>query len=410
MNILIDRQKVIASNDLVEKISNKKYLLQFLPDCFDNIKDKKFIFYKNKKLKTSYLIDIVNGLILKYYFKKENRYVLNATILKDRYGHFYNIYMEYLIDHNILKMINNYKKGVSSRVYSLNSKIFTNKISRYRNSDSVLIKKYKKKIYQTIHEVTDNESNLINKQVKERLISDLFHVKVDIERSLSFLNVLKDKDVDVYNRNLYSCDSINNEHIFYHFDNYGRFHTNYTILRSFIRKNCLLIDGEKTFEIDISNSQPLFLAKLIKDSESKWIDVNEFNIFKELTLNGKYYEYLKNNLNIKDKKNAKDITYKVLFGKNSSNSKADKNFKSVFPTIHRFIKLYKKEKGDYRVLSYKLQKMESNLIFNKIIKKIITGNPAIRIITVHDSIVFPLKYKEEVDSIFQMEIIKEFDF
>ena len=410
MKVIKEKEKVIVSNDLSRKISNKKYSLQFLPTCFDDIKNQRTIDYKGQKLKTSYLIDIVNGLILKYYFKKENRYILNATVLKDRYGYLYNYYINYLVDSNILTMIHNYKKGVSSRVYSLNSKIFTNKISRYKNDDKVLIKKYKKKIYQTIDEVTDDESNLIDTQVKEKLISDLFDVKVDMERSVFFLDSLKDKDIDMYNRNLYSVDCINNEHIFYHFDNYGRMHTNYTILRAFIRKNCLLIDGEKTCEIDISNSQPLFLAKLINDSKSNWIDKNEFNLFKELTLSGKYYEYLKHILSISERKEVKEMTYKVLFGRNSANSKSDKNFKKVFPTIHRFIQLYKKENGDYKVLAYQLQKMESNLIFNKIIKKVIISNPSIKIVTVHDSIVMPVKYKEDVNAIFQTEIIKEFNF
>ncbi len=69
-------------------------------------------------------------------------------------------------------------------------------------------------------------------------------------------------------------------------------HTNFTILKSFIRKNCLLIDDEETYECDISNSQPLFLAKLINDSKSKWVDEKELDLFKYLTLNGKYYNYI----------------------------------------------------------------------------------------------------------------------
>lgn len=402
-------KKPIVSNNLSRKISNKKYSLQFLPVCFDGIKSIKTINYKNQKLKTSYLIDIVNNLILKYYFKKENKYVINATILKDRYGYLYNYYINYLVETNILILITNYKKGKSSRIYSLNEKIFKSKISRYKNEDKVLIKKYKKKIFQTV-EIIEDQNDLINPDVKLKLISDLFDVKVEMERSIFYLDSLEEKDIDLYNRNLYSVDCINSNHIFYHFDNYGRMHTNYTILRSFIRKNCLLIDGERTCEIDISNSQPLFLAKLINDSKSNWIDKEEFDIFKTLTITGKYYEYLKQVLNITHRSEAKEMTYKVLFGRNPINSKVDKNFKKIFPTIHRFIQLYKKENGDYKVLAYKLQKMESNSIYNKIIKKIISSNPNIKIITVHDSIVIPIKYKEEVNAIFQTEIIKEFNF
>lgn len=409
MKVINNKEEIIISNDLSRKISRKKYSLQFLPACLDTIKDKKTIDFKGKKIKTSYLIDIVNGLILKYYFKKDNKYVLNATILKDRYGYLYNYYINYLVESNILIMVNNYKKGFSSRIYSLNSKIFKSKISRYKNEDKVLIKKYKKKIFDTI-DIADNESNLIDISVKKKLISDLFDVNINMERSIFFLDNIKDRDIDMYNRNLYSVDCINNKHIFYHFDNFGRMHTNYTILKSYIRKNCLLINGEETCEMDISNSQPLFLAKLINDSGSNWIDKDEFKIFKELTINGKYYEYLKQILNISDRREVKEMTYKVLFGRNSSNSKADKNFKSIFPTIHRFIQLYKKENGDYKVLAYKLQKMESDLIFNKIIKRIIINNPEIKVITVHDSIVVPIKFRDEANTIFQTELIKEFNF
>jgi len=187
-------------------------------------------------------------------------------------------------------------------------------------------------------------------------------------------------------------------------------HTNFTILRSFIRKNCLLIDGEETCEIDISNSQPLFLTKLIHDSQTNWVKEDEFIIFKELTKNGTYYQYLMDTLNIKDRKEVKTLTYKVLFGKNAGRSKADKLFKSVFPTIHKFIVLYKKEHNDYKILSHHLQKMESNLIFNKIIRKVISNYPDLRIITVHDSIVIPRIYKESVNAIFQTELLSEFNF
>ncbi len=400
----------VISNELAKKIKNKQFSLQFLPECFNSIKDKKYLNFKEKKLKTSYLIDIVNSLILKYYFKRENKYVLNSLVLKDKYGYLYNYYINYLISLNVLKLKTNYKKGVSSRVYSLNEKIFKNSIKRYKNFDRVLLKKYKKKIFDSIDFSEPNTCSLIDISIRKKLISDLYDVKIDTDRSLIFMDMLAEKDYDVYNRNLYSIDCINNKHIFYHFDNYGRFHTNYTILRAFIRKNCLLIDGEETFEIDISNSQPLFLSKLINDSGSSWVKKEEFEIFKYMTKSGLYYKYLQQELNIKDRNEVKNLTYKVLFGRNSHNSKADKLFKSLFPTIHNFIFLYKKEHGDYKVLAYKLQKMESNLIFNIIVKKIHDENSLVKIITVHDSIVVQKKFRTSVESIFKSELLNYFNF
>lgn len=408
MKVVSDNE-IIISNELANKIKRKKYSLQFLPQIFEDFRINNHVIYKGQKLKVDYIIDLVNNLILKYYFKKENRYALNATILKDRYGYLYNYYINYLIDRNVLKLKVNYRKGFNSRIYALNESIFKSKISRYQNKDKVLLKKYKKKVFDTI-ELTDDKSNHIDPDIKQKLISDLFNIGVETERAIFFLDSLKKKDIDIYNRNLYSVDSINNKHIFYHFDNFGRMHTNFTILRSFIRKNCLLIDGEETCEIDISNSQPLFLTKLIHDSQTNWVKEDEFQIFKDLTKNGTYYQYLMDTLNIKDRKEVKTLTYKVLFGKNASRSKADKLFKSVFPTIHKFIVLYKKEHSDYKILSHHLQKMESNLIFNKIIRKVITDYPDIRIITVHDSIVIPKAYKDSVNAIFQTELLSEFDF
>ena len=399
------RKKRSISN-LKNELENKKSLLQFLPKCLENLKNKKTIEYKEDKLKTSYLFDIVNNLILKYYFKKDNRYLINATVLKDKYGFKYKLYIDWLIENNIISMLCNYKVGQNSRVYSLNTDIFKSEIKRFRNYDKVLLKKYKNKIYNTIN--LSGDTGLIKTEIKEKLISDLFKVQIDLSRSIFYLNTLKSRDIDIYNRNIYAVDSINDGHIFYHFDSYGRMHTNYTILKTFIRKNCLLIEGEETYEIDIDNSQPLFLTKLM--SESKWVSKEEFYLFKELTKLGKYYEYLMQELKISDRSKIKELTYKVLFGKNAANSKADKLFKSIFPTIHNFIKLYKKEKGDYRSLAYDLQKMESELIFNKIIAKINNHNPDIKIITIHDSIVVSKKYKDEVNAIFKSELIKHFGF
>ncbi len=400
-------ENLIISNEIAKKIKNKKYLLQFLPEAFRQFLGKKYLIFRGKKIKVDYLIDIVSSLILKYYFKGDNRYNINSTILKEKYGYLYNYYIDYLVTSGIITLVNNYKKGVSSRTYSLNNGILKGKISRYRNSDKVLIKKYIKRVFDTV-DFSESNLNLIDLDVKQKLILDLFHVDVNMEESIFFLRDIKDSDIDTYNRNLYSVDCIKNKHIFYHFDSYGRMHTNYTILKSFIRKNCLRIDGEETSEIDISNSQPLFLCKLLDEVKSNWVRPEEFELFKELTTSGKFYQYLMDVLNIKDRDAVKKLTYTVLFGKNPNRGKCDIQFKSIFPSIHKFIILYKRDNNDYRILSHELQKQESNLIFNKIIKKIMLLNPEIKIITIHDSIIVARKWRQFVEVIFKNELLKEF--
>ena len=393
-------------SSIKKNLDKKKCSLQFLPQSLQKLSRSKNLTYKNQKLKSAYIIDIVHNLILKYYFKKENRFHLMSPILKEKYGYLYNYYMNYLIENKIIVLLSKHQKGKSSRVYAIGEHILRGQIVRYNNYDKVLLKKYKSKLTQLGESKT--EGSLIDNDIKIKLVDDLFKVQIEFDRSIFYLDTLKENDIDIYNRNRYSVECINDKHIFYHFDNYGRMHTNFTILKSFIRKNCLLINGEETYEIDIKNSQPLFLTKLIKDSGTKWVNDKEYDLFKDLTISGKYYNYVMDAFKIKDRNIAKEMTYKVLFGRNGSNSKADKMFSHLFPTIHHFIKLYKKENDDYKVLAYELQKAESNLIFNKIIRQIMTLYPQINVITVHDSIIVQKSHKDSVWAIFQTKLLEEF--
>jgi hypothetical protein len=345
-------------------------------------------------------------MILKYYFRKDNSFTMHSSILKEKYGHLYSHYIDYLVSIGVLEMTANYFAGRKSRTYRIKPDVLKSGIKRYVNTDSTLLKKYRNKVSQV--EEGGLVDSLIDQDIKAKLVDDLFYVDVDYAKSIFFLDHLKDRDGDIYNRNVYSVQCIDGKHIFYHFDSYGRMHTNFTILKSFIRKNCLMIDGESTHEIDIKNSQPLFLSKIIEDSGTKWVRNEEFELFKYLTRKGIYYQYVMDQSGISDKKIIKEWTYKVLFGRNASNSKADKLFSRLFPTIHNFIKLYKRENGDYRILAYELQKAESNLLFNKVVRAVLEQVPGVRIVTVHDSIVVPARYRDQVSEIFDYILESEF--
>lgn len=403
---VVDYTEIDPYQVLRKNINDKKNSLQFLPKCLEEISKQKNFYWNGEKLKSAYLVDIVHNLILKFYFKKENKFHLHSTILKEKYGYLYNYYIDWLEKKGILILMFNHQKGKNSRVYSLQSSIFSSQILRFNNPDKVLLKKFKAKVCQI--ETPQEDNNLIEKDIRVKLVNDLYNIQIQFDRAIFFLENLKDNQVDMYNRNKYSVESIKQSHIFFHFDSYGRMHTNFTILKSYIRKNCLLIDGEETCEIDIKNSQPLFLSKLIIDSGSKWVNSQELELFKQLTISGKYYNYLTDNLGNMKREEAKEMTYKVFFGRNGTNSRADKNFANLFPTIHNFIKLYKREHGDYKILAYDLQRSESNLIFNKIIKSIMQINPDVKIVTVHDSLIVQRRHFNEVNSIFQTKLLEEF--
>jgi hypothetical protein len=405
-NIITIETTSKLNSSIRKKLEDKKHSLQFLPQKMEEISKIKNLQYKGEKLKPAYAIDIVHNLILKYYFKKDNNFSLFSTILKEKYGYLYNYYIDWLIENGIICMSRNYLAGQNARVYKISEQVLKGPIKRYINKDTILLKKYKNKVSQV--EESGLNDGLIDEDIKAVLVDDLFCTEVQFDRAIFYLDNLAHNDTDIYNRNRYSVECVDDKHIFYHFDGYGRMHTNFTILKSFIRKNCLLLNGEETHEIDIPNSQPLFLNKIIDDSGTKWVDPNELALFKELTLSGTYYQFIMSQIGSTNRSKIKEMTYKVLFGKNMPNSKADKIFKNIFPTIHNFIKLYKKEKGDYRVLAYQLQKAESNLIFNKIVRQIKEYSPDIKIITVHDSIIVPKSRKDEVEAIFKLRLLEEF--
>ena len=93
MNVtsVVKYSEINPNNSIKSKLENKNNSLQFLPQVLDNLSKDKIFTYKGQKLKSAYAIDIVHNLILKYYFKKENKFHLLATILKEKYGSDYNI-------------------------------------------------------------------------------------------------------------------------------------------------------------------------------------------------------------------------------------------------------------------------------------------------------------------------------
>ena len=385
-----------------DKLIAKNYSIQYLPFLMEKITKQKYVYHNEHKLKVSYLIDIVHNLLVRYFFKRENVYNLSSLILKEKYGMYYNQYMHYLLENNYLILEKNYLVGSNTKVYSLNGNLINDKMLRYKNADTTLLKKYKEAILNI--ESDDIKTNKIPYDIKRKLISDLYYASIDYDKALYYVNNTVQTN-DAYNKNRYSIETIKEKHFYYSFDKYGRFHSNFTTLKSFVRKNCLKINNSDIVEFDIPNSQPMFLAKLIND-ESIYINKEEFNLFCYLVYNGLFYQYIMDKTGIKDKRECKETVYKVLFGCNRN----DGFFELLFPSIHNFVRDYKTEFKNYRILSHKLQQMESNFIFNKLIKTINMINPDIIILTVHDSIMIEDKYKDVVNKIFSDLMHEEFNF
>lgn len=390
-------------------LKEKTELLQFIPSQLLYLKKTKKITHKNINLKTDYLINIIHRSLTNYYnnkketIDKEIKFQLSSIILKKKYGVYYNYYIDYLRSIDFLIMTTDYYNGGNTgkaRTYKLHYKYLTD-ITRIKIYDRVLLKKYNHE--NLIAAFTTYVKSPIPIPIRKKLVNDLYYIELDYNESVKYLNKLKKDGLNPYkyNKNLMALEDINDRQLYFKFDEYGRFHTNFTTLKKDIRKNFLKIDGEDLVEIDISNSQPLFLAHLMKKTLTIKELINpEFSKYFDLVEKGLLYEEIMDKSGINCREDVKIIMYRVLFGRNGEVATENKIFSSIFPEVFSFIKKYKKDRNNHKSLSHKLQQLESEFIFNNVISYIMNTHPEIKLFTVHDSINVPLKYKEIVKDIF----------
>ncbi len=234
---------------------------------------------------------------------------------------------------------------------------------------------------------------------------------------LEFINSKYIDDTVQYNSVLGSAARIINQDIFYMRDKTsGRFHSNVTNLPKGLRQ-FLRINNESLINNDIKNSQP-YLSTLILTNPGKvsWMTNNpafalllqslkvslaqDVKKYIELVISGQLYEYLmqeflKNGLDL-SRAETKQQVLRILFAKNRMpkdevNKKCRLIFKDRFPTVHRiFSKIRGSQKGDkftnFRRFAILLQRIESYLMLDVILKRIYKELPGTIAVTIHDSI------------------------
>jgi hypothetical protein len=297
-----------------------------------------------------------------------------------------------------MSLVSKYYVGKKTNSYKLDTKYIYDVI-RWKNFDNFLLKKSKNRFETSITEMTQSS---IHPDIRKKLVDCLNEVQIDYEGASNYLNKLKaNKSIDdsKYFKNTISIENINMKNIYFNFDDFGRFHTNFTILKREIRNEYLTINNEILAEIDIKNSQPLFFAVLLSEELSE-INGDTQKYF-DLVKNGLLYDDIIEHTELNTKPEAKELIYKVLFGNNArSNRKENKIFKKLYPSVYEYICEYKDLRDNYRELSHDLQRMESDFIFNVVLKEVFETYPDLILFTVHDSILFPMSYKERVDIIF----------
>lgn len=383
----------------------KEFILQFYPAQYAWLTEIKKIEYDGVYLKSAYLIDLMHYFITRSFLFDKTEFNLWSPLLQQKYGMRYKYYFRWLIGNGIIDIKSKWYSGKKSITYRLALDLQTAHIKRHRNNDKILLKKWE--MYHSL-ERADVDEDL--KKLRVKLIEDLFYVELDYDAAKDQLQ--KEFDIGLidqksYSKNLMTLDSINCKQVYWNFDKYGRLHTNFTILKKSIRNNFLTINKNKISEVDISNSQPFFLAILLKKNlNSKQLQMPEFIRFFDYVENGKFYDSFAD-LDI-SRKDVKKFVYKILFDKNYITEKKNIYFREKWPLVWQWIRLWKKERDNHAALAWELQKQESEFIFKKVCADIKEQLPDTRIFTVHDSVFFPIEHKNHIKKLFNIHLKSAF--
>ncbi len=133
---------------------------------------------------------------------------------------------------------------------------------------------------------------------------------------------------------------------------------------------------------------------------------NNMYAFLEDTLLHDFYLMLQSNLNLKERKYAKNIAFQTLFSKVKPESDYAKKLRDIYPTVMNIINDFKETHG-YEKFSVGLQNVESEIFIDHIWKRV--RDSGINSFTRHDSLLFPIRQRNIVESIIN-DVFKHFDF
>lgn len=217
--------------------------------------------------------------------------------------------------------------------------------------------------------------------LREKLLS------TDIDEK-SALDEIKNYDFEKQNCIRILINKIKTRDWYFLPDEYGRIHTNLTILPKKLRK-FLTVKNKSLVTVDITNSQPLFLLILLKQNNNidsntircakhhKWFE--ELELYSSLVQSGKLYEFMSFAYENSSRELTKKLVFKDIFGPTLSPA-----FKTQFPCIGAVLQSFKKK--DYRSVAWMLQRQESKLMISNVCGKLKKLIPSEFISTIHDSI------------------------
>lgn len=180
-------------------------------------------------------------------------------------------------------------------------------------------------------------------------------------------------------------------------DNNGRYYSDITNMKRDIRRKYINYQGHSLVELDIPNSQCLFLAKWMREEGI------EDEVFINDITDHTIYSQIQEKKNI-SRKDAKTTMYVYMFGKIYM---VDYFLNGRYKKVSKFLNKKKKQMNSYKEVAHTLQRMEANFVYGNVAMEFIRHE--IPFITVHDAFLVPKYYQANAKRILNLKI-KELGF
>ena len=230
---------------------------------------------------------------------------------------------------------------------------------------------------------------------------------------------------------------------------YGRLANSITNLKRELRPT-LHVNGQKVACIDLSCTQPAFIAKLIDDSTIKAKDNSSNNrgntaagenrqssngsnydsgslhydssltvtpnddlsLYRSLVQSGEFYDYLGDRLRdrglcisreVVKRRFLADVIAKKKVNRRGTEYQSDveDGFRELFLTVYRNIREFNRQGWEHANLVRLLQRAESEFVIETVAADLVTRFPGVCFVTLHDAIYAPLAHLPKVEQAFQ---------
>jgi hypothetical protein len=319
------------------------------------------------------------------------------------------------------------------QMHDITNDLINHNIGKYR--EIIRLKKDNaKKLYtDMMFDVETLFSTIDTDEVRE-YYKDNIHEFYDLEKGdeEGLKKKLNDKNTLTLEQALSNIEVIQNDNYYFNVSDQfgGRFHSAFTNIKSCFRK-FVKYDNERYINVDISNSQMIFLATIIENPDlasvlmknvrwnlakgtslSEVINIikelkentnnNDLDLFIQKTKEGTIYEFISEYLGC-ERSQAKLDLIKVIFSNDIQFLKIKRKIGKLFPTLIELANVLN-VKDDTHYLPKICQKFESEIFINRITKAFfnVKKYPAV---TIHDSVMVHPKdlksYTEVYNQVFK---------